>query len=277
VVTAPALPVVTPLREALAPTLVIVLVAVAGWFVVTWIGHRFVQRVRRQADRDGSIAANERARRIGTVWTMLRNIFTAVLTVSVILVLLTIWGIPTTPLIAIGSALGVAVGFGAQGFVRDVIAGLLIIGEGQYAIGDRVQIAGVTGVVETIKLRTTILREIDGNVHHVPNGLVLVATNLTRDYGQVIIDMAISNDTDLARATALLEDEARRFAEDPDWGPVVLAAPEMLGVEELGSSSVKLRLALKVEPNSKWDARRELLRRIKVRFDDEGVAPPASG
>jgi small conductance mechanosensitive channel len=135
----------------------------------------------------------------------------------------------------------------------------------------------VTGVVETIKLRTTILREIDGNVHHVPNGLVLVATNLTRDYGQVIIDMAISNDTDLARATALLEDEARRFAEDPDWGPVVLAAPEMLGVEELGSSSVKLRLALKVEPNSKWDARRELLRRIKVRFDDEGVAPPASG
>jgi small conductance mechanosensitive channel len=269
--------VVTPLREALAPTLVIVLVAVAGWFVVTWIGHRFVQRVRRQADRDGSIAANERARRIGTVWTMLRNIFTAVLTVSVILVLLTIWGIPTTPLIAIGSALGVAVGFGAQGFVRDVIAGLLIIGEGQYAIGDRVQIAGVTGVVETIKLRTTILREIDGNVHHVPNGLVLVATNLTRDYGQVIIDMAISNDTDLARATALLEDEARRFAEDPDWGPVVLSAPEMLGVEELGSSSVKLRLALKVEPNSRWDARRELLRRIKVRFDDEGVAPPASG
>jgi small conductance mechanosensitive channel len=277
VVTAPAIPVVTPLREALAPTLVIVLVAVAGWFVVTWIGHRFVQRVRRQADRDGSIAANERARRIGTVWTMLRNIFTAVLTVSVILVLLTIWGIPTTPLIAIGSALGVAVGFGAQGFVRDVIAGLLIIGEGQYAIGDRVQIAGVTGVVETIKLRTTILREIDGNVHHVPNGLVLVATNLTRDYGQVIIDMAISNETDLARATALLEDEARLFAEDPDWGPVVLAAPEMLGVEELGSSSVKLRLALKVEPNSKWDARRELLRRIKVRFDDEGVAPPASG
>jgi small conductance mechanosensitive channel len=277
VVTAPALPVVTPLREALAPTPVIVLVAVAGWFVVTWIGHRFVQRVRRQADRDGSIAANERARRIGTVWTMLRNIFTAVLAVSVILVLLTIWGIPTTPLIAIGSALGVAVGFGAQGFVRDVIAGLLIIGEGQYAIGDRVQIAGVTGVVETIKLRTTILREIDGNVHHVPNGLVLVATNLTRDYGQVIIDMAISNETDLARATALLEDEARLFAEDPDWGPVVLAAPEMLGVEELGSSSVKLRLALKVEPNSKWDARRELLRRIKVRFDDEGVAPPASG
>jgi small conductance mechanosensitive channel len=277
VVTAPAIPVVTPLREALAPTLVIVLVAVAGWFVVSWIGHRFVQRVRRQADVDGSIAANERARRIGTVWTMLRNIFTAVLTVSVILVLLTIWGIPTTPLIAIGSALGVAVGFGAQGFVRDVIAGLLIIGEGQYAIGDRVQIAGVTGVVETIKLRTTILREIDGNVHHVPNGLVLVATNLTRDYGQVIIDMAISNDTDLARATALLEDEARRFAEDPDWGPVVLAAPEMLGVEELGSSSVKLRLALKVEPNSRWDARRELLRRIKVRFDDEGVAPPASG
>jgi small conductance mechanosensitive channel len=277
VVTAPALPVVTPLREALAPTLVIVLVAVAAWFVVTWIGHRFVQRVRRQAEVDGSIAANERARRIGTVWTMLRNIFTAVLTVSVILVLLTIWGIPTTPLIAIGSALGVAVGFGAQSFVKDVIAGLLIIGEGQYAIGDRVQIAGVTGVVETIKLRTTILREIDGNVHHVPNGLVLVATNLTRDYGQVIIDMAISNDTDLARATALLEDEARLFAEDPRWGPVVLAAPEMLGVEELGSSSVKLRLALKVEPNSKWDARRELLRRIKVRFDDEGVAPPASG
>jgi small conductance mechanosensitive channel len=75
----------------------------------------------------------------------------------------------------------------------------------------------------------------------------------------------------------LLEDEARLFAEDPDWGPVVLAAPEMLGVEELGSSSVKLRLALKVEPNSKWDVRRELLRRIKVRFDDEGVAPPASG
>ncbi len=276
-VTAPALLVVTPLKEALAPTIVIVLVAVASWLVVTWIGRRFVRRVRRQADIDGSIAANERARRIGTVGTMLRNVFTAVLTVAVILVLLTIWGIPTTPLIAIGSALGVAVGFGAQGFVRDVIAGLLIIGEGQYAIGDRVQIVGVTGRVETIKLRTTILREDDGNVHHVPNGLVQVATNLTRDYGQVIIDIAISHDTDLEQATALLQDEARQFSEDAEWGPLVLAAPEMLGVEELGSSSVKLRLALKVEPNSKWKARRELLRRLKVRFDDEGIAPPSSG
>ena len=199
-----------------------------------------------------------------------------VLTVSVILVLLSIWGIPTTPLVAVGSLSASPSASAPRTFVRDVIAGLLIIGEGQYAIGDRVQIAGVTGLVETMRLRTTILREADGNVHHVPNGLVQVATNLTRDYGQVLLDIAISNDTDLERATALLEDEARAFAADVEWEPLVLAEPEMLGVEELGSSSIKLRLALKVEPDSRWRARRELLRRIKVRFDKEGISPPSS-
>lgn len=267
---------ITPLAEGLGATGVVIGVAVATWLVVTWVGHRFVDRVRTEGDREGTIAAAERTKRVNTVWTMLRRILSAVLVIAVVLILLSVWGIPTAPLIFLGSAFGVALGFGAQNVVRDVIAGLLIIGEGQYGIGDRVQIAGVTGNVETILLRTTVLRELDGNVHHVPNGLVQVATNLTRDYGQVVIDMTVPNEVDLERVTAVLEEEAAAFAADPEWEGRLLSSPEVLGLEELGSSSVKMRLVFKVEPNSRWPARRAFLRRVKVRFDREGIPPPAS-
>ena len=247
---------VTPLADGLSATAIVVAVAAIAWVLITWLGRRYVRRVERQGTAEGTVAADERAKRINTVWTLLRLIIGIALAVSVVLVLLSIWGIPTAPLVAVGSVVGVAIGFGAQNVVRDIIAGLLIIGEGQYAIGDLVQLAGVTGKVDTIRLRTTVLRDTSGDLHHVPNGLIQVATNLTREYGQVVVDIVVPSEEDLDRVTALIVDEAGVFAADEEWSSRLLSDPEMLGVEELGSSSVTLRMTFKVEPNSRWRAAR---------------------
>ncbi|MDQ3783012.1 MAG: mechanosensitive ion channel family protein [Actinomycetota bacterium] len=265
---------VTPVGEGLQVTAIAVGAAVVMWLLLTRAGHRFVDRVDAQRQQEGTIAAGERAQRMRTLWTMLRSFILVVMSVSLVLVLLAVWGVPTGPLVAVGSVLGVAVGFGAQNLVRDVIAGVLIIAEGQYSIGDTIEVAGVSGEVEAIRLRTTVLREEDGNVHHVPNGQINVTTNLTRGYSRVVMNVEVAYDTDLERATAVLEDELASFVDDPAWATQLLSAPEVLGVEELGASSLKLRVVFTVEPHSRLPARRAFLGRVKRRFDQEGISFP---
>lgn len=264
----------TPVGDGLQVTAIVVGVAAVSWLLLTRAGHRFVDRVDAQRQQEGTIAAGERAQRMRTLWTMLRTFILVVMTVSLVLVLLAVWGVPTGPLVAVGSVLGVAVGFGAQNFVRDVIAGVLIIAEGQYSIGDTIEVAGVSGEVEAIRLRTTVLRQQDGNVHHVPNGQIDVTTNLTRGYSRVVIDVEVAAATDLEHATTVLDEELASFADDPAWSSQLLSTPEVLGVEELGGSSLKLRVMFTVEPRSRLPARRALLGRVKRRFDQEEIAFP---
>lgn len=266
---------VTPLEEGLVVTAVVVAVAAVVWALLTRAGHRFVGRIEARREEEGTIVAGERAQRTKTLWSMLRMFLFVVMTVSVVLVLLSVWGVPTGPLIAVGSVLGIAVGFGAQDFIRDVIAGVLIVAEGQYSIGDTVRIAGVEGEVEAIRLRTTVLRQADGNLHHVPNGQIEVTTNLTQEFSQVIVDLGVSYDTDLDRVMAVVADEMAAFADDPGWRRRFLAEPELLGVEELAAWAIKLRVVLRVEPDARLDTKREFLRRIKARFDREGIVIPS--
>ncbi len=225
--------------------------------------------VNRIAEKGGDSAA-----RAETLWSMLRRVIQILFVAVGVLTVAVVVGIPITPLLAVGSAVGVAVGFGAQDLVRDIIAGFFILAEDQYHIGDVIRVAGVAGAVEDIRLRVTVLRDLDGYVHYVPNGQIAVTTNLTQQFSQVVIDVGIAYRVDVDSALAVFGDELRRFAADPEWSDRITEEPQILGVDALGDSAVVLRGVLKVGADDRWLVKREALRRIKNRFDAEGIEIP---
>lgn len=259
---------------AIISTFIVLIVA----FIVTAIARRAVGRwetkVEEELGSSDDPTERERGQRLVTISDVFRILISIVVLTTVVLTIMGVWGIPMTPLIAIGSTIGIAVGLGAQDFVRDVIAGFLILVEDQYSIGDTVTIAGVSGTVESIKLRTTVLRDLDGNRHFVPNGQIKVASNLTSEFSRLVLDIPVSYETDVDPAMKVIMDEATSFAYSPEWSDRFLEAPEMLGVNKLGDSAVDIRILMTLTSESRWEVKREFLRRIKIRLDREGIEIP---
>ncbi len=240
------------------------------WFILDRVLRRWVGR--RAADIDETdLAALATVQRLRTLAATVEKFLVFLIVVGVVVYLMVIWGIPIGPLLAVGGAVAVAIGFGAQDLVKDVIAGFFVLLENQYAIGDVVKLSDVSGTVEEIRIRTTVLRDLDGAVHHVPNGEVRVATNLTPDYSRVVIDVGISYDSDVDAAIAAITDEAATFHADPDWASAHAEEPQVLGVDELGDSAVQIRVMFTTHPEQRWAVKREFLRRLKYRLEDEGI------
>ena len=249
-------------------------VMLLGALVLWWIFVRVVGRAVARMARGDDIEAAERRQRTQTLWKAGRRLAALVFAVIWLLTVMNIWDIPITAFVAIGSAIGVAIGFGAQSMVKDIIAGFFILAEDQFGIGDVVQIAGVTGTVIDMRLRVSVLRDLDGNAHYVPNGEIVVASNFTQSFAQVVIDIGIAYHEKVDRALEVFGDELRRFSLDPDWADVILEEPVVLGVQELGDSSVTIRGYVKVAPDQRWLVRREVFRRIKNRFDADSIEIP---
>jgi small conductance mechanosensitive channel len=249
-----------------------------GAFILTAIARHGVKQWERKIDRElgtsEDASERERGQRLATISDVLRVFISIVVIAVVVLTIMGVWGIPMTPLIAIGSTIGIAVGLGAQDVVRDVIAGFLILVEDQYSIGDTVTVAGVSGTVESIMLRTTVLRDLDGNRHFVPNGQIKVASNLTSEFSRLVLDIPVSYETDVDPAMEVIMDEATTFAYSPQWRDRFLEPPEMLGVNKLGDSAVDIRILMTLTSESRWEVKREFLRRIKIRFDRDGIEIP---
>ncbi|GMQ93024.1 MAG: mechanosensitive ion channel family protein [Acidimicrobiia bacterium] len=249
-----------------------------GAVVILWAVNRSIQRWSSKVEKQYADSEDhfdrERGQRLVTLTSVMQMLLKLVVWAIVILTVMGIWGIPMSPFIAVAATIGIAVGFGAQDLVKDVIAGFFILVEDQFGIGDVVTIAGVSGTVEAIKLRTTVLRDLNGNAHHVPNGQIAVASNLTPDYARVVADIGVSYDTDVDRAIEVIADEMSQLANDPDWAPDFLEQPKMLGVNELDDSAVVIRVLATVITEQRWAIKREFLRRIKNRLDAEGIEIP---
>jgi len=168
----------------------------------------------------------------------------------------------------------VAVGFGAQSLVKDVISGFFILAEDQYQIGDVVKIAGVAGLVVDIRPRVTVLRDLDGNVHYIPNGQITVTSNLTQEFAQVVLDVGVAYKESVDRVIEVLSDELSILRNDDEWREKFLEDPQILGVETLGDSAVTVRAVMKVGADDRWLVRREAQRRVKNRLDAEGIEIP---
>jgi moderate conductance mechanosensitive channel len=183
-------------------------------------------------------------------------------------------GIPIVPLMGGAAVLGLAVAFGAQNLIKDYFSGFMVLLEDQYGINDVVKIGDVSGLVEHISLRTTVLRDLEGIVHFIPHGTITTVSNQTHGWSRALFDVDIDYKEDIDRVMQVLLEIGREIRRDPSFAPLILDDPEMLGVDELSDSSVIIKFFLKTRPLQQWTVKREMLRRIKKRFDELGIAIP---
>ncbi len=184
-------------------------------------------------------------------------------------------GINIAPLIAGAGIAGVALGFGAQSMVKDFLAGIFIVFENQYRVGDVVEFnQTISGTVSRITLRTTVLRDLDGNVHHIPNGMIGIATNKTMDYANVNLDITVSYDTDIDALEKLINKVGNELAEDEKWRKKIKDAPQFVRVSNFAESAIVVKILGKTEPVQQWSVAGELRRRLKKAFDEAGIEMP---
>jgi moderate conductance mechanosensitive channel len=245
-----------------------VILVLAGFvlFISRRSGSRFVRRVEARNPTNAARAA--------TLWLVLRRVITIALAVTGVLVLFDVWGLSLTPFVAVGTVFAAALGFGAQNFVKDVIAGFFMLLENQFAVGDVVRIMDITGTVQDLQLRVTVLRDFEGNIHFVPNGQITVTSNLTSKTSQPVIDMSIAYSADVDHALNVMGEELRAMAEEPEWSGRMIEEPEVIGVQNLADSAVIIRARMLTTAEGRWDVKREALRRLKKRFDSEGIEIP---
>jgi small conductance mechanosensitive channel len=244
-------------------TAVVVGLALVLYFVLVQVGNRFVDQI--------GLRGPQAASRSHTLWLMIRRVIQVILIAFVVLMVFSIWGLSLAPFIAVGTVVAAAVGFGAQSVVKDVLYGFFILAEDQYQIGDVVSIGGVSGTVEDIQFRVTVLRDVEGSVHFVSNGQIAVASNFTKIYAQPVIDISIAYDQDTDRALEVMLDELSKLADDAELGPMLRGPAEVLGVQDFGETGIVIRGRLKTTAHERAEVRREALLRIKKRFDAEGI------
>ena len=183
-------------------------------------------------------------------------------------------GINVTPIIAAAGVLGIAVGFGAQSLIKDIFAGLFILLEDQYRVGDVVNIAGSGGLVEEVNLRRTVLRDLEFVVHVIPNGQIGVVKNLTKEKSRMMIDVGVAYKEDLDKVISVLNSIGDEMQQDPEWGSIITEKIAVLRVNEFADSSINIRVLGQTLPIRQWDVAGEFRRRVKRRFDEEGIEIP---
>jgi moderate conductance mechanosensitive channel len=233
-----------------------------------------VTRFEYELNRGTTVDALERAKRARTLGTVINKVVTVTLSGVVLLVMLHSFGLNITPVLTGAGILGLAVGFGAQTLVRDVISGFFLILEDQVRVGDVAAINGVGGLVEAINLRTIVLRDAEGTVHVFPNGAITTLANRSKDFSYYVVDLPISYREDPDRVAAVLEQIAAEMQADPDFAPWILEPLEMQGVDAFRDWSVVLKMRIKTVPTKQWDVGREFRKRIRRRFNEEGIEVP---
>lgn len=223
-------------------------------------------RLAEQAER-----SKQRAEALGSV---LKSIASLVIYSMAAIIALGEFGVSLGPLVAGAGIVGIAVGFGAQKLVQDFLSGIFMLIEDQYGVGDIVDLGDAAGVVEEIKLRTTRLRDVQGTVWHIPNGEIRRVGNKSQQWARAVLDVEVAYDTDINHAAEIIKEVADSVWEDELETATVLEEPEIWGVETFGSSSIAIRVVLKVEPGEQWATMREVRKRLKAAFDREGIEIP---
>ncbi len=257
------------------PILIITVPAYIAYRIIGAVLPRIIERfiTTRGKKRTAKERLAKRSRTLGAVLTTTIGILIAI---GAVFMVLSEIGINITPLLAGAGIAGIAVGFGAQSMVRDVIAGFFIIIEGQYDVGDVIKVNNnIAGGVEGLNLRRTLLRDLDGVLHIIPNGEIKMASNLTKKWSRAHLNISVAYKEDLDRVMAILKKVWEELAEDPDWGPFLISkTPWLLRVNEFGDSGIIIKVVGETKPGKHWDTMGELRRRIKRVFDEEGIEIP---
>jgi small-conductance mechanosensitive channel len=273
------------------PIRIVSIIVVA--LVIRFVLHRLITRAVRPATRgevprilrplkerahgaafleSSGLLSERRAQRAATIGSVLTSAVSFTLFVIAALLVLSELGIDLAPFIAGTSIIGVALGFGAQSIVGDFLAGMFMMLEDQYGVGDVIDFEQASGTVEAVGLRTTRLRDVNGTVWYVRNGVVVRVGNMSQGFATVVLDVPIDAWADVATASDAMIQVARRMREEEEWAAVFLSEPEVQGVEALTRYETQIRLVARVRPLEQWRTARELRQRIRARLDELGLS-----
>ncbi|MFQ6019388.1 MAG: mechanosensitive ion channel family protein, partial [Dehalococcoidia bacterium] len=238
--------------------------------------HRIVPRaLRLGVERQmAGKPPEEITKRVATLAGVFTGSGRFILATIALFTILPILGINIGPLLASVGIIGLALGFGAQSLVKDVISGLFILLEDQYSKGDVVTVGGISGLVEDVGLRRTVLRDLDGIVHYIPNGEIAVASNFTQEYSRVNLNVSVAYGEDLDHVIRVIDRVGEELAKDPYFEPMIISPPKALRVDNLGDSGIDIKIVGDTKPIKQWEVMGELRKRLKRAFDEEGIEIP---
>ncbi len=253
-----------------------IIVIIIGAYVLLKLFSVLIGRAEKIIVKDrGDFFANlEAQKRMRTLSNILNKVAFVTVSVVAIMMVLREIGMDITPLITGAGIIGLAIGFGAQNLVKDVISGFFIIMENQIRVGDVAVVNGTGGLVEEINLRTIVLRDLEGTVHIFPNGTINTLSNKTRGWSQYVIDVGVAYKENVDEVMRVLKEIGDELFKDEKFRPMILEPLEVLGVDNFGESSVTIKCIIKTQPLKQWDVGRELRRRIKNTFDQKGIEIP---
>jgi small conductance mechanosensitive channel len=251
----------------------VLFVALLAYAVIRMVG-LLVTRFEHEMNLGTGLDALERGKRARTLGSVIKNVTTSLVTGIAVLMILRELRMEIAPVLTGAGIVGLAVGFGAQTLVRDIISGFFLILEDQVRVGDVAAINGTGGLVEAINLRTIVLRDQEGTVHVFPNGGITTLANRTKDHSFYVIELSVSYYEDTDRVTAVIREIGEGLQNDPHFGPFILAPIEMLGVDGFSDWAVKMKVRIKTMPLKQWDVGRELRRRIVKAFVEHGFSIP---
>lgn len=257
--------------HAFAVTVIVIITFFAHGLIMTF-SKRLVRRALRPEKFKNKL---EERRREDTLISTLNAVVRVGVWIISGLLLLSEFGIDIAPLLAGAGIAGVALGFGAQSMVKDFLAGFFILIENHYRVGDVVELnQTVSGVVEHVTLRETVLRDLDGMVHHIPNGEITISTNMTLEFSGINLDVGIGYDTDIVHLEKVINDVGEDLANDDEWKDKIIEAPKFLRINEFGESAIMIKIVAKTEAMKQWSVTGELRKRLKIAFDKNGIEIP---
>ncbi len=254
----------------------ILLILVLSWLVslaARTALSRFEQRLIAEGRQQGDITS-EASKRADTLVRLLRQGVTLLIWIVALLVILNEMGVSVGPILASAGVAGLAIGFGAQNLVRDVISGFFLILENQVRVGDVAVVNGTGGLVEAINFRTLVLRDLSGTVHVFPNGSITTLSNLTKEWSAYVFDIGVAYKENTDQVVGVMRGVADELKQDAKFGRLILDDIEIFGVDKLADSAVVIKGRIKTQPIKQWEVGREFLRRIKLAFDEAGIEIP---
>lgn len=254
----------------------ILLILALSWAIMFLI-KKFLRRLEHHLLKRGSTEGEpptESAKRVDTLIRLIRQATLIALWVTVGLIILREIGVDIGPILASAGILGLAVGFGAQNLVRDVVSGFFILLENQIGVGDVAVINGTGGLVEEVNIRTIVLRDAAGTVHVFPNGTISTLSNMTKDWSAMVFDIGVAYKEDTDRVSKIMIEVAEELRADGEFKDRILEPMELMGVDSFGDSAVVIKARLKTKPIQQWAVGREYRRRLKKAFDEKGVEIP---
>jgi len=240
--------------------------------IAVWMSRMLSNRMLSAFIKRG--VEGEAKKRAQTLGSLLRYLLLVAISVTAFIMILGEFGIEIGPVLAAAGVVGLALGFGSQHLVQDVISGFFIILDDEIRVGDYVQTAGKGGVVERVNLRMTVLRDFSGNVHYIRNGQIDIVTNLTKDFSRYVFEIGVAYREDVDEVFEVIKEVDKDLREDPEYGPMILEPIEIMGLDQFADSALVIKARTKTTPIKQWKVAREFNRRLKKAFDARDIEIP---